>query len=96
MHSCKSDNPDCEEGEDDPKLAEFLALMAPRSRAKLWSNDDLLPEQTLQDLQVGMICHRLVGLLQARALQDLQVWNLDIPLQPYNEGPVLCVLVQCA
>mmetsp|Transcript_8890 Transcript_8890/g.26983 ORF Transcript_8890/g.26983 Transcript_8890/m.26983 type:complete len:438 (-) Transcript_8890:12-1325(-) len=29
--------------EDDPKLAEFLQLMAPRSKAKTWANDDALP-----------------------------------------------------
>lgn len=37
----------------DPKLAEFLALMAPRSRAQLWANDEVAPAQTLQDLMVG-------------------------------------------
>ena len=28
----------------DPKLAEFLELMRPRSKAKIWSNDELLPD----------------------------------------------------
>eukprot|EP00798_Chlamydomonas_sp_ICE-L_P010822 gene10822-16908_t len=28
------------EEEQDPRLAEFLALMAPRSKAKVWANDD--------------------------------------------------------
>jgi multiple RNA-binding domain-containing protein 1 len=27
----------------DPKLREFLALMAPRMKAKIWANDELLP-----------------------------------------------------
>jgi hypothetical protein len=45
-----------EDTPEDPKLAEFLALMAPRRRAKLWANDDLLPQQTLQDLQVWVLC----------------------------------------
>ncbi len=38
--------------EQDPKLQEFLALMAPRNRAKLWANDELAPTQTLEDLLV--------------------------------------------
>jgi multiple RNA-binding domain-containing protein 1 len=37
---------------EDPRLAEFLAVMAPRSRAKLWANDELAPVQTLEDLVV--------------------------------------------
>ena len=27
----------------DPKLAEFLNLMQPRSKAKIWTNDDMAP-----------------------------------------------------
>ena len=27
----------------DPKLAEFLNLMQPRSKAKIWANDDVAP-----------------------------------------------------
>lgn len=27
----------------DARLAEFMALMAPRSKAKIWANDDMLP-----------------------------------------------------
>jgi multiple RNA-binding domain-containing protein 1 len=30
-------------GEGDERLAEFLALMQPRSKARVWSNDELLP-----------------------------------------------------
>lgn len=29
----------------DPKLAEFLELMQPRAKAKIWSNDEVLPGQ---------------------------------------------------
>ncbi len=32
-----------EDAAADPKLAEFLSLMQPRSKARMWSNDDLLP-----------------------------------------------------
>jgi multiple RNA-binding domain-containing protein 1 len=28
---------------DDPKLAEFLELMQPRAKAKIWSNDEVIP-----------------------------------------------------
>lgn len=31
--------------EADPKLAEFLQLMQPRAKAKIWSNDEVLPGQ---------------------------------------------------
>ncbi len=29
--------------EQDPLLEEFLSVMAPRLRAKIWSNDELMP-----------------------------------------------------
>lgn len=37
----------------DPKLAEFLALMAPRSKAKIWADDGMLPVQDGQDVGEG-------------------------------------------
>ncbi|KAJ9530616.1 hypothetical protein QJQ45_014764, partial [Haematococcus lacustris] len=39
------------EGSRAARLAEFMALMAPRSRSRLWSNDEVAPQQSLADLQ---------------------------------------------
>ena len=33
---------DVQKGEDDPKLQEFLALMQPRHKKAIWSNDDVI------------------------------------------------------
>ncbi|KAL6761447.1 hypothetical protein V8C86DRAFT_3131565 [Haematococcus lacustris] len=41
------------EGSRAARLAEFMALMAPRSRSRLWSNDEVAPQQSLADLQVS-------------------------------------------
>lgn len=34
---------DAADAEEDPQLAEFLSLMQPRSKSKMWSNDEVLP-----------------------------------------------------
>ena len=36
----------------DPKLAEFLNLMQPRSKAKIWSSDDVLPSGAAKGTEV--------------------------------------------
>ncbi len=84
---------------NDPKLAEFLALMAPRSRAKLWANDEVNPTQTLDDILVRVIHthkHMHDELKRTQTLDDIPVRAthtraLARARMPCN--PKLCVCV---
>lgn len=57
----------------DPQLAEFLQLMQPRVKAKIWGNDELLPQKAGTTTAAAIPGGQLHNMTQLPGHRQLQV-----------------------